>query len=391
MKRILIIEPQLSGHHFRYLEWITTAACEAGLEVVIATDRVFCDNSALVNLRDLYIGRLVLHFSDFSGAKHGSGLYSLIQRELYYWRRIKIVFREVSSQSHLDHVLLPYADICLYALALNSRPFGECTWSGISMRPAFHCYEMGLSKVKPGLLVRIKEFLFFRLANAEAVSKLCVIDPCLAEYVAKHKPKSRVFYLQDPSDINVSPITRARARVLLGLERSHPIVLLYGAVDWRKGVRELLEAQASLPYDQQPTVIVAGRQAPEVRRWLAGDVWEQQVRKGSLKVFDRFVTQDEESLLFSACDTVWLGYRGHLGSSGVLWQAVAFERPVIGCSEGLIGWFITTNALGVSIEPSDKESVVSALRALPTTANTESSLNPLSGQEFAARLMQAII
>lgn len=390
MKRLLIIEPQLSGHHFRYLDWIASAACESGWKVIIATDHGFRENAMLTDLQARHTDRLAIHFDDFSGAKNGGGLLELIQREIYYWKKLQAIFRKLNSQATIDHVLLPFADICLYALAMNPRPFGECAWSAISMRPAFHCYEMGLSENKPGLLARIKEQLFFRLANSHAVGKLCVIDPCLAEYVTARQPNSRVLYLQDPADVNVPAVSREQARSTLELGTTRPVVLLYGAVDWRKGVRELLEAQASLPLEQQPMVVVAGRQAPEIRNWLAGEAWQQAIQQGRLKLLDRFITEEEESLLFCACDAVWLGYRGHLGSSGVLWQALAFERPVIGCDEGLIGWFTHTKNLGVRVRVSDKEAVASALRTPPATANLASGLTPLPGRDFAAQLMQAI-
>lgn len=390
MNRLLIIEPQLSGHHFRYLDWIASAACEGGWQVIIATNHSFRDNATLADLQARHTDRLSIYFDDFSGAKNGSGLLDLIQRETYYWQKLQAIFQKINAQATIDHVLLPFADICLYALALQPRPFGKCPWSAIAMRPAFHCYEMGLSDNKPGLLTRLKEQLFFRLANSHAVGKLCVIDPCLAEYVTARQPNSRVLYLQDPTDVNVPAVSREQARSTLELDTTRRVVLLYGAVDWRKGVRELLEAQVSLPLEQQPTVIVAGRQALEIRDWLADEAWQQAIQQGRLKLLDRFINEEEENLLFCACDAVWLGYRGHLGSSGVLWQALAFERPVIGCDEGLIGWFTRTNALGVSVRISDKEAVADALRNLPPSANQASGLTPLSGRDFAARLVQAI-
>lgn len=390
MKRLLVIEPQLSGHHFRYLEWIVSAACESGWQVIIATDHDFRDNATLADLRSRYDDRLAIHFADFSGAKNSGGLLGLIKREIYYWKKLEEIFWELNTHLAIHHVLLPFADICLYALAFNSKPFGECAWSAISMRPDFHCYEMGLSEKKPGLLTRIKKLLFFRLANSPSVGKLCVIDPCLAEYVTARQPNSRVLYLQDPTDVNVPTISREQARCTLELDTTRPVVLLYGAVDWRKGVRELLEAQASLPLEQQPMIVVAGRQAPEIRTWLAGEAWQLAIEQGRIKLLDRFITEEEESLLFCACDAVWLGYRGHLGSSGVLWQALAFERPVIGCDEGLIGWFTRTNKLGVHVRISDRGAVANALYNLPATANPASGLTPIRGRDFATRLIQAL-
>ena len=65
---------------------------------------------------------------------------------------------------------------------------------------------------------------------------------------------------------------------------------------------------------------------------------------------DRFVTAEEELDLFSACDVVWLGYKGHYGMSGVLVQAYRFGKPVVATADGLIGWFCRTGELGPVVE-----------------------------------------
>tara|TARA_Y100000815_G_scaffold274396_1_gene308335 strand:+ start:3437 stop:4621 length:1185 start_codon:yes stop_codon:yes gene_type:complete len=393
MQRLLIIEPQLSGHHFRYLQWITSAACDRGLKVIIATDNCFREDPTLASLQRNQQDSLTFHFDDFSWTGNNVGTLALIKRELHYWKKLQSTFQKVDKGNKVDHVLLPFADICLYALALNPRPFGRCSWSAIAMRPAFHCHKMGLTKNKPGLIARTKEWLFFRLAGSDIIGKLCVIDPCLAQYVAVRQPQSRIIYLQDPVDINVPAVSRENARKILEIETTRSVILLYGAIDWRKGTKELLEAQLSLPLAQQPIVVLAGRQTQEIRNWLSNAIWQKPLEQGHLKVFDRFITEEEENLLFSACDAVWLGYRGHLGSSGVLWQTLAFQRAIIGCNEGLIGWFIRTYNLGINLQISDKKAVASALSTLPRPANftyLKSKLPPISGRDFADRLLQAI-
>lgn len=390
MKTLLIIEPQLSGHHFRYLDWITSAALKENWKVVIATDEHFRKSSLINKLLTSHTNRLSIQFSDFNGVQNNVGLLALAKKEIYYWQKLRGIFHTVSMDNVIDHVLLPYADICLYALALFPQPFGYCKWSAITMRPTFHCYEAGLSSKKPGLLTRIKELLFFRLLNTDAVGQLFVIDPCLLEYIDKRRPQHCVSYLQDPVDIEVQAMSREQARRILGLEPSQPIVLLYGAINARKGVYELLEAQALLPKEHQPTVVVAGSLAPEVRMWLTDRVWQRAIEQGRLKIFDRFISEEEERALFCACDAVWLGYRDHLGSSGVLWQALVFKRPIIGCDEGLIGWFTRTKNLGVTIRVSDKESVANALHTLPKASNITLGLYPVSGSVFAAKLISKL-
>jgi glycosyltransferase involved in cell wall biosynthesis len=75
---------------------------------------------------------------------------------------------------------------------------------------------------------------------------------------------------------------------------------------------------------------------------------------------DRFITAEEELDLFSACDVVWLGYKGHYGMSGVLVQAYRFGKAVVATADGLIGWFCRTGELGTVV---DDLSVTSINRA----------------------------
>jgi glycosyltransferase involved in cell wall biosynthesis len=76
---------------------------------------------------------------------------------------------------------------------------------------------------------------------------------------------------------------------------------------------------------------------------------------------DRFISGETELDLFSACDAVWLGYKGHYGMSGVLVQAYRFGKPVIATADGLIGWFCRTGELGPVIDDLSAAAINGAL------------------------------
>ena len=76
---------------------------------------------------------------------------------------------------------------------------------------------------------------------------------------------------------------------------------------------------------------------------------------------DHFVTNEMEFDLFSACDAVWLGYKGHYGMSGVLVQAYRFGKPVIATADGLIGWFCRDGTLGPVIDDLSPASIAAAI------------------------------
>jgi glycosyltransferase involved in cell wall biosynthesis len=78
-------------------------------------------------------------------------------------------------------------------------------------------------------------------------------------------------------------------------------------------------------------------------------------------ILDQFVSNEMERDLFSACDVVWLGYKGHYGMSGVLVQAYRFDKPVVATSDGLIGWFCRGGQLGPCLDDLSAASITQAL------------------------------
>ena len=53
---------------------------------------------------------------------------------------------------------------------------------------------------------------------------------------------------------------------------------------------------------------------------------------------NRYLNMDEENMVFSAADVVWLGYQGHYHMSGVLVQAGVMGLPVVASDEGLMAF-----------------------------------------------------
>jgi glycosyltransferase involved in cell wall biosynthesis len=113
-------------------------------------------------------------------------------------------------------------------------------------------------------------------------------------------------------------------------------------------------------------------------------------------VLDSFISNDMERDLFSACDAVWLGYKGHYGMSGVLVQAYRFGKPVIATEDGLIGWFSRRCELGPILSDLSSASIGKAIAETMTSwphehATASSRDNLLSRHtlgEFKQTLLQ---
>jgi glycosyltransferase involved in cell wall biosynthesis len=291
-------------------------------------------------------------------------------------------------------VVVPYADYFLLALPFLRSPFGKTPWVGVTMRSNFHHHLVGVRAPRRPMVNAVKSHLFARAIRVGGMKTLLTIDPTLPDWWKQNARSSgtTVEYLADPfPDARAAEPAAAKKR--LGLSDGMH-VLVYGAINDRKGVFELIDALAQRAggASHAPTLVIAGAQDDNVRAQLAAAA-----EKLSPKpvVLDRFISNETELDLFSACDVVWLGYKGHYGMSGVLVQAFRFGKPVVATADGLIGWFCRTGELGPVIEDHSPAAVNRALddvlarrvRTLPAGHLLErNTLN-----QFKETLRQAVV
>ncbi|WP_371826735.1 glycosyltransferase [Caballeronia sp. SBC1] len=355
---VLIVEPNFTGHRWRYAEWAAAAYMEAGYRCVIVTDPANAAHSLAVRIARENRPELQIQFVE--PLVHGSSGLAKVSY-VRFFRDFKHAFDTASRNRKVALVVVPYVDYFFYSLPLTGSPFGATPWVGITMRANFHHAKVGVKAPREPLINAIKAQLFLRAIRAPGLKTLLTIDPTLTEWFARtgragHQAgrSAAVQYLADPfPDAKATEPLAARQRLGLGAGRH---VLVYGAITERKGIQELVTALAQRGNSDPLTLVVAGAQDDETRAFFSS--------AGALSpapVFmDRFITAEEELDLFSACDVVWLGYKGHYGMSGVLVQAYRFGKPVVATADGLIGWFCRTGELGPVV---DDLSVTSINRA----------------------------
>jgi glycosyltransferase involved in cell wall biosynthesis len=357
---ILIIEPDFSGHRWRYAEWVAQAANEAGYACVIATASAnathpLAQRIAAASEHSEHPADLQITFIDPPSQAQSRGLASLSY--VRFFRYFQHIYRTVGREYGVVRVIVPYVDYFLYALPVLGSPFDSMPWVGITMRATFHHHEAGVRAPRRPFVNAIKSQLFLRALRTPHLRTLLTIDPTLGDWCAKHATtdSAPVQYLPDPSPDTPTPDPDdARYRLGLALYGQH--VLVYGAISERKGIYELIDALTARA--DAPTLVIAGAQDMDVRAPLKRRLAQLSTPP---VVFDRFIPAEMESDLFSACDVVWLGYKGHYGMSGVLVQSYRSGTPLIATADGLIGWFCKDGALGPVIDDLAVDSINQAL------------------------------
>ena len=353
---VVIIEPNFTGHRWRYVEWIAQACLEAGYPVLVVTENSNEDHRLAREIMSARREDLQIAFVDKESQRHSRGLKRVSYARFHAY--FKLAYDSVKRAERVRLVVVPYVDYFFHALPLLGSPFGRTPWIAITMRATFHHRKVGVRTPGRPLVNILKQLLFRRAVHTRGLRTLLSIDPTLPEWVGRAKPKhgASVEYVADPfPDAKAEDPLVARER--LGLDPAGRYLLVYGSISERKGICELAEALAGMKEDA-PTLLLAGEQDQEVRGFMRAFI---PILKPAPVILDQFVSNEMERDLFSACDVVWLGYKGHYGMSGVLVQAYRFDKPVVATSDGLIGWFCRGGQLGPCLDDLSAASITQAL------------------------------
>jgi len=295
--------------------------------------------------------------------------FGLIRNNLEHGRLLQACVARLEP----DHAVLMYFDHVQFALARGLRLPYPTQLSGIYFRPSFHfkAFETQPPPLKERLK-RIQKATLLRAAlRHPRFQTLFCLDPYVVPYVKGWGAEA--VFLPDGIDTGPPLRTPAAVREAWGVQPGRRIALLFGAIDSRKGVFEVLAAVRSLSpaLQQSLTVVLAGRlYAHDKTRILEHVRQVETTTTVQVVVDDRFIPDEEIHDLLRTADLALLTYQRHLGSSGVLLRAAAEAVPVLGSDYGLVGEHIRRHRLGLAVDTTRPEAVAEGLRQWLETPNT---------------------
>lgn len=148
------------------------------------------------------------------------------------------------------------------------------------------------------------------------------------------------------------------ARAKIGIKEDF-VILFFGLLRPYKGVKYLIEAYESLPGDF----------IEKSRLLIVGETWEDKKSKelakeskfsNKINVVDRYVSDDEVSLYFSASDVLVIPYT-RASQSAVAHIGMAFGMPIIASEVGGLKESLGKYEGTVFVEPGSAEDIVKAL------------------------------
>lgn len=158
---------------------------------------------------------------------------------------------------------------------------------------------------------------------------IVVLDPMLGDKLANFVNDTKIVRLNMPVE-QKKQIDKQIARKLLGLPINKRIVIYFGFVSWYKGADWLIKQFDSLQ-DKNTTLVVAGGPSYSLAQKKHYKDYYQKLLKVAeanpqIKITG-FVAEEQIGQYLASADLVVLPYRGFMGSSGSLSQALSYNKP----------------------------------------------------------------
>jgi glycosyltransferase involved in cell wall biosynthesis len=328
-RHLLIFENRTEGHHLHWLRYITEDFLMTGRRITLALDYRTEKKERIHNhLRGLTEKVAMISVYNPAGALRGGSIVNTVAACL--------------GESGADEVFMDNLDeiasACLRRAAVGLYPprllCGRL--SGVYFRPRFLADPVW----PPGNIA--KGIGFRKLTRGGCFDKIYLMDEYLLKKAGDRYSGQKFHFLPDPWD-GTFLLDQKEAREKIGIPPNLFVFLCFGIGDRRKGLHLAVRAMMEPPVDPRLHLLCAGSLAPDPETARGLRTLKEQ---GRATVLDRYVSDAEKSLCFSASDVVLLPYIKHFGSSGVLSLAAAAGKMVIASDEGLLARRIEEHQLG---------------------------------------------
>lgn len=385
MKRVLVVDPMVEGHHADYLmhllRWAQSGAFSG--ELLFLVEETF-DPIWRGEWGDSLRPNIQIHYfpePDRTRWMHQN----MIQRSLIMWKRVK----SWAEARQVDHVIFMYLDIPQLGISLSPSPSFQV--SGILFRPNFHYHAQGW-KAKLGQWgkKRLLSLLFQRkfVQTIWTLDATAVQAPDFSSY-----PQFKV--LGDPVRyIPQSEEKKVIARATYQWPQNKKVFLLFGHLDTRKGLTVLLQAITLLRREELEGALflLAGHLSPQLQPEV--DEWLPRAREvADIRTDFRSLVGEEIDVLFDLSDYILALYQRHIGMASVVVRAALSGKPIWASDFGYLGHLVKEKSLGLVVSSEDPHAVADSLRFILAHGipfQSESLLQiarEASPEEFAKKLL----
>jgi glycosyltransferase involved in cell wall biosynthesis len=391
--RLMLFDLALGGHHGNYIQHLIDRLDQQGfrgaIDIIVLPQfaQIHQDVVAAIDRAkqpQIEINLVAISTAEATGlGSRNSGL-SRAHRNLREWQ----LFCKYAQKLHTNHALVMYLDTCEFPLAIGLK--SPCPFSGIYFRPTLH-YQMFANYQTnfKGKLQQWRERLTWgRILNHPQLETVFCLDPFAVTALSTKHQHTKVVHLADPVQPYPSiPSDLTTLKTQLGIAAQRRVFLLFGGVDGRKGIYQLLEAIELLSPEvcEQFCLLLVGQPHPtdhvNIHQKITALCETRQLQ--AIEHY-QFIPEAEVPTYFQLADAVLAPYQRHVGMSGILLLAAAAGKPVLSSDYGLMGELARRYQLGLVVDSTQPTEIAKALATL-LTASPHTFSNPSQMKLFASQ------
>jgi glycosyltransferase involved in cell wall biosynthesis len=372
--RLMLFDLALGGHHGNYIQHLIDYAYEQNFfgEIDIVVLPQFADVhqdtvKAISNSKHPQINLVPISIAEEAALGSRNSGVNRAMRNFCEWE----IFVKYAQKLQTTYALIMYLDTYTLPIAFGKR--SPCSFSGIYFRPTFHynTFSNYRPSWKKNILYWREKITIGQILRRSELHKLLCLDP----FAVKALQSSKMIHLADPVSSS-HPLLRnlSSFQTKLGIEQHRRVFLLFGALDERKGIYQLLDAIELLPPEitQNFCLLIVGKTSMDERARIQSKIaaLRQTHPVQILELYD-FIPEDEVLKYFQVADVILAPYQRHVGMSGILLLAAAAGRPVLSSSYGLMGELVKQHQLGLAVDSTVPAAIAQALSSYvlepPTT------------------------
>lgn len=348
-KKLMLFDTILDGHHSDYINHIIDYWLENQLqhELYVVTPEGFCvESKATGNVHYVVINKNEIEKTTIG---------NIVSRGFAVWD----LFLKYTEKVHPDHAFLMYLD--LYQVGLGFGKKAQCPVSGIFFRPSFH-YEHSVS-LKEKVVGFRKKWMLKKMLENPSLEYLFSLDHSSVLPIQGRANHVQVVPVSDPvKRYVVSENELLELREKLKIEAGRKVFLLFGYLDDRKGIEQVLDAIALLSDSEASKValLLVGPIGVDYQYLIEKKIEE---KKGEVQVITHF-TEIKGGLIqtyFELADFVLTLYQKHIGMSSIVVRAALSAKPLISSDFGYMGKLVEQNGFGETIDSSNPAEICKAL------------------------------
>lgn len=368
--KLMLFELSIGGHYPGYIQHLIQYWCQqkfpGSLDIVVQPG-FLTRNPDVVGVSSDY-GVDNVNFVAISPAEAiklnslSSGL-SRARRAFDEWHLIY----QYAQKLQPDHCLIMYFDTRQYPLALNAKL--PCSFSSIYFRPTFHYDRLIKSAINWGERLQQwrEKLLVSRILQHRQLKTLFCLDPFVVDDLEQFNCEVKLVFLPDPvcSYDSYQPQPEA-LRNRLGIDPQRRVFLLFGGLNERKGICQLLEALTLLNQDlgSQLAILLIGPMPVTPKNRLKINNYIDQVthfQKIQIITEERFIPDRQIQSYFQLADVILAPYQRHVGMSAILVRAATAQKPVLASDYGLMGEMTRRYQLGLAVDSTIPQEIARGL------------------------------